>query len=107
MYIAVSTVGKKACGDVFVVKKDRLFDEVGVYEVGGKLIGYVPEDSPDGCLKRSFILENIGDTRVIATGAVAFGNMLILSTDSPTLAVGRYAYRETSDGASILVSCNG
>ena len=95
MYIAISTIGKKACGEVFVMKRDTLFDEIGVYEIGGKLVGYVPKDCPDGCLDKEFISDNIGNSRIICTGAVAFGNMLILSTDSPTLAGGRYRYRET------------
>lgn len=88
MYVAVSTIGKKVCGEAFVMRRDELFDEVGVYEIGGGLVGYVADKSPDGCLTKEFVRRSIGKNRVVCTGAVAFDNMLIVSTDSPTLARG-------------------
>ena len=88
MYVAVSTIGKKVCGEAFVMRRDDLFDEVGVYEIGGGLVGYVADKSPDGCLDKEYIIRSIGINRVVCTGAVAFDNMLIVSTDSPTLSRG-------------------
>ncbi|MCI9032182.1 MAG: hypothetical protein HFK09_06680 [Clostridia bacterium] len=90
MYIAISTLGKKVCGEAFIMRRDELFDEVGVYEIGGGLVGYVADKSPDGCLAKEFVKQRIGICRVVCTGAVAFDNMLIVSTDSPTLSGGDY-----------------
>lgn len=103
MYIAVSTMNKVKCGEPLVMKADRLFDEVGVYTVGGEFIGYVGKIQPEGCLQCDTVRSLIGDNRVFCKSAVDFDGTLIVSTDSPVFNTRRYI-REEVAGYVLLTS---
>ena len=90
MYIAICTMKKIKCGEPLIIKKDSLFDEPGAFTVGGEFLGYVSQEQPDGCLGYETVCGCIGANRVFAKGAVAFDNLLVVSTDSPVFNTTKY-----------------
>lgn len=107
MFIAVSTLGKVKCGEPLIMKADCKFGQIGVYEIGGELVGYVANAQPDGCVDCWTIMSKIMDNRILCSGAVSFENTLIVTTDSALLksAVGEYR-RVEKGGYGMLLSGN-
>lgn len=84
MYMTFSTIGKAnvTAGDPMVVKFDRNFGRVGVYDVLGELHGYLKDEQPDGCVDEWTVYTQIGDNRVLGRVAVIMDGVIILQTDT-------------------------
>ena len=101
MYIGVSTLNKVKSGEPLVMKADKVFGEVALYTVGGRFVGYVAHEQPEGCVSAFDVKRRIGENRIICKSAVCFDGMLIVSTDSRVLDGVRYERCEV-EGNGIL-----
>lgn len=102
MFIAVSTLGKVKCGEPLVMKADASFGQIGVYEIGGELVGHVANAQPEGCLDCWTVMSKIRDNRILCSGAVCFDNLLIVTTDSAVLKADNRYIRQEAAGYGIL-----
>ncbi len=105
MYIMIRTLGKESvqAGEPVVIRYDTPFGRVGAFDVGGRLLGYVDEGAPEGCLDAWRIYARIGNRRVIANTAVVFDGAILLFTDSAVFGEEKTFVRVEKEGYGILV----
>ena len=91
MYICIDLIKNINLNDIVVIKVD-CNGGIGVFDIGGKRVGNISSERPEGCLSYWNIASNIYNNRILAKVAIKCGDAVILHTDSKVLSDCRPSY---------------
>ena len=91
MYICIDLIEEVKVNDIVVIKVDGQ-GGIGAYAIGGKKVGTLAKECPEGCLSYWKVASNIFNNRIICKVAIKCGDAVILHTDSRALADCRPVY---------------
>ena len=91
MYICIDLIEEVNVNDIVVIKVDGK-GGIGAYAIGGKQVGTLAKESPEGCLSYWNIASNIFNNRILCKVAIKCGDAVILSTESRALSDCRPVY---------------
>lgn len=84
MNICANIITNVEIGEVVVIKKDRA-GVLGLYLIGGEMVGTVLGRQPDGCVDFWSIAAASSDNRILAKVSIKCGKIVFLNTDSKAL----------------------
>ena len=105
MFVMAGTIGKENLkpDEPVVIKYDTQFGKIGVYTIGGELLGFLYEEQPDGCVNERIMYSRIKDYRIIARASVIMNGAILLSFDTPMFREKSEYMRTEKAGYGILL----